>query len=96
MEIASLTAPAPQAIARADAAERKAQEFEAVFLSQLLKPMFDTVKTSSLFGGDGGEQEIFKTMMTDAYANAIASRGGLGIADAVKSSLIDLQSSAYE
>lgn len=95
MDISAIDAGAPLTVQKNDAAiDRKAKEFEAVVLGQLLKPMFETVKTSSLFGGDGGEHEVFKTMMTDTYANAIAERGGVGIADQVKSALIALQSSA--
>ena len=96
MEITALPPNLASAAPRPDPAiDRKAKEFEPVVLSQMLKPIFETVKSSSIFGGDGGEQEIFKNMMTDTYANAIAERGGLGIADQVKSALIAMQSSAH-
>lgn len=74
------------------AAERKAEEFEALVLSQLLAPMFDTAKSPSLFGGDGPEQDIFQTMLNDEYAKLLAARGGVGIADSVKDALLQLQS----
>lgn len=73
-------------------AERKAEEFEALVLSQLLAPMFETVKTQGLFGGDGPEQDAFQSMLHDEYAKALAARGGVGIADEVKDALIRLQS----
>jgi len=73
------------------AIERKAQEFEAVMLTELLKPMFDSAKAPSLFGGDGAEQSIFGAMLQEKYAEAMAARGGIGIADQVKAALIDLQ-----
>ncbi len=73
------------------AIERKAQEFEAIMLAELLKPMFETAKTPSLFGGDGAEQSIFGAMLQEKYAEAMAARGGVGIADQVKAALIDIQ-----
>lgn len=73
-------------------AARKAEEFEALVLSQLLAPMFDTAKSPSLFGGDGPEQDIFRTMLNDEYARLLAARGGVGIADSVKDALLQLQS----
>lgn len=73
------------------AIDRKAQEFEAVMLTELLKPMFDSAKAPSLFGGDGAEQSIFGAMLQEKYAEAMAARGGIGIADQVKAALIDMQ-----
>ena len=74
------------------AIEKKAEEFEALVLSLTLKPMFESAKSSALFGGDGPEQDAFRSMLNDEYAKAIAARGGVGIADQVKDALIRLQS----
>lgn len=74
------------------AIEKKAQEFEALMLAEFLKPMFDSAKTESLFGGDGAEQSIFGSMLQEKYAEAMAARGGIGIADHVKAALINIQS----
>ena len=87
--IAAYAAASPQNEA---AATRKAEEFEALVLSQLLAPMFETVKTQGLFGGDGPEQDAFKAMLHDEFAKAVAARGGVGIADQVKDALIRMQS----
>ncbi len=73
-------------------AERKAEEFEALVLSQLLAPMFETAKSPSLFGGDGAEQDTYRSMLNDEYAKLLAARGGVGIADSVKDALIQMQS----
>jgi Rod binding domain-containing protein len=72
--------------------EQKAQEFEALMLAEFLKPMFESAKAESLFGGDGAEQSIFGAMMQEKYAEAMAARGGIGIADQVKAELISIQS----
>ena len=86
--LTSVTAPADPARA---VAERKAEDFEAMVLSQLLAPMFDTAKSPSLFGGDGPEQDTFRSMLNDEYARLLAARGGVGIADSVKDALIEMQ-----
>jgi Rod binding domain-containing protein len=91
-----LTAPAnptsrrPIADSRLDAA---AKDFEAVFIAQMLAPLFSSVETPSIAGG-GKSEDFFKSLMQDAYAKAMAERGGFGLADHVKSSLITLQGGA--
>ncbi len=90
--LSALTAPVAAADQRNAAAERKAEEFEALVLSQMLAPMFETAKSPGLFGGDGPEQDIFRTMLNDEYAKLLAARGGVGIADSVKGALLQLQS----
>lgn len=79
--------------AQVTAIETKAKEFEALVLSQMLAPMFDTLEKSSLFG-DGPGGQAYQSMMNDAFANAIADHGGVGISDQIKSALISLQSSS--
>jgi len=61
-------APDPAELASPKAARtwRAAQDFEAMAISQLLTPMFDTVDTSAgPFGGGAGEQ-AFKPFLIDA------------------------------
>ncbi len=94
-QLAAISAPAPTHGQRETAAiERKAQEFEALMLAELLKPMFESAKAPALFGGDRPEQSIFGAMLQEKYAEAMAERGGIGIADQVKAALIDLQARA--
>jgi Rod binding domain-containing protein len=79
-----MIAPAPDAAELAQPAAarawRAAQDFEAMTISQLLAPMFDTVDTASgPFGGGPGEQ-AFKPFLIDAIARNMAAHGGLGLA----------------
>ena len=67
-----------------------AREFEAVFLSEMLKPMFEGVEVNETFGGGKGE-EIFRSMMIDEYGKNIASKNITGIQTQVMNKLIDLQ-----
>jgi Rod binding domain-containing protein len=69
---------------------RAAKDFEAVFIAQMLEPLFASIKTPEIAGG-GKSEDFFKSMMQEAYAKAMAERGGFGIADHVKAKLIDLQ-----
>ena len=67
-----------------------AEEFEAVFISQMLAPMFESLENDEYFGGGPGE-EIYRSMLTEHYGKSIARAGGLGLADAVQREIIRLQ-----
>lgn len=92
-------APLPMSAARADQAQtvpnelrRAAEEFESVFLTEMLSPMFEGLETDGLGGGGMGE-EIFRPMLIERYAEAISNAGGVGIADSIVRELVRLQSS---
>ncbi len=70
-----------------------AQDFEAVFIAEMMKPMFAGIKTDKRFGGGKGE-EVFRGMMIQEYGKMMAETGQIGIADSIKSELIRLQDSA--
>jgi flagellar protein FlgJ len=71
-------------------ARETAKEFEAVFLSQMLKPIFESVNLEAPFGGGMGE-EMWRSMQVDEYGKALANAGGIGIADAVFREMIKQQ-----
>jgi Rod binding domain-containing protein len=85
--VAAIPAAAPQSLARAGAA---AKEFEAVFIAQMLAPLFASVETPAIAGG-GKSEAFFKSLLQESYAKAVAERGGFGIADHVKAALLDIQ-----
>lgn len=60
-------------------ARHAAQEFESVFLTEMLQPMFEGLNTDGLGGGGQGE-EMFRPMLIQQYADAISKGGGIGIA----------------
>ncbi len=72
------------------AVRKAAQNFEAVFLSQMFGQMFKGIGTDSVFGG-GEAEDMFRPMLIDEYGKLVAKRGGVGIADAVMRSLIAQQ-----
>lgn len=67
-----------------------AEEFEAVFLAEMLGPIFDGLESGGLFGGGPGER-IYRSLMVREYAAAIARSDGIGIADAVQREILKLQ-----
>jgi peptidoglycan hydrolase FlgJ len=83
---------APQATANAAAAKKAAEDFESVFLAQMLNQMFDGISTDGPFGGGQGEA-MFRSLMMDEYGKQIASQGGIGLADAVTRQLLATQES---
>jgi Rod binding domain-containing protein len=81
--------------AQIEKTRQTAQDFEAMALGEMLKPMFDTVDTSKgLFGGGIGEA-TWKPMMVDEMAKSIAQSGGVGIADEVMKEMLRLQENAH-
>lgn len=71
-------------------AREVAEEFEAVFLAEMLKEMWSGVPTDGPFGGGPGE-DVYRSMLTEQYAGAVAKRGGIGLADAVYREILKLQ-----
>lgn len=67
-----------------------AEDFEAVFIGEMLKPMFDMVEVDDTFGGGKGE-EVFRDMMVSEYGKMIAKQGGIGIAAQIKAELLRAQ-----
>jgi Rod binding domain-containing protein len=61
---------------------KAAEEFEAVFLSEMLTPVFDKLDVDPLFGGGNGEQ-MYRSMMVQEYGKQLAKNGGVGIQDVI-------------
>jgi flagellar protein FlgJ len=77
-------------------AMKTGREFEAMFLGQMLQPMFAGMnKANSYFGGGHGE-EAFSSMLVDEYGKAIAEHGGVGIAKLVAKNILDTQDVANQ
>ena len=61
---------------------KAAEDFEAVFLSEMLTPIFDKLDVDPLFGGGHGEQ-MYRSMMVQEYGKQLAQNGGVGIQDVI-------------
>ena len=73
---------ASQASRSLDRLHKTVNEFEEVFLAQMLQPMLSGLTPEEPFGGGPGE-EMWQSMLVKEYGKAIVARGGIGIADAV-------------
>lgn len=71
-------------------ARKVADDFEAVFLSQMLAHMTAGVKLEEPFGGGPGE-DMFRSLLNNEYAKGIASRGGIGVSDQIYRQILALQ-----
>ena len=67
-----------------------AQAFEASFLAQMMKPMFEGLSTDGPFGGGQGE-EMWRSFMVEAMAKQTARAGGVGLANQVLSEMLKMQ-----
>ena len=61
------------------AVRETAQQFEAMFIQQMMKTMRDSIEKSEL--SDSHAQETFESMFDREVAHAMAKRGSMGIAD---------------
>ena len=70
-------------------ADKVSGEFEAMFLSSMLQPVFAGLKGSKMFGG-GHAEETWTAMLVDEYGKVMAKSGGLGIAKMVRDQILQL------
>jgi flagellar protein FlgJ len=61
------------------AARKVAQQFEAIFLRQLM----GSLEKTGGFGGSSTGAGVYKSMMVGALADSTAEGGGIGLADVV-------------
>lgn len=63
--------------------DKAANDFEAMFINQMLNVMFNTVPVDENFGG-GFAEETYKSLLVDEYGKKFESAGGIGLADMIK------------
>ncbi len=94
--VSALRAPAltrPAAGNTAAESRAAARSFEAVFVGQMIKPMFATLDAAPPFGG-GFAEEVWRDVLADEIGKAIVAAGGIGMADAVAGELLRAQEAA--
>ena len=72
-------------------ARQASQDFEAMFLSQMLQPMFANIGTEDGPTGGGQAESMWRSFQVDEYGKAFARSGGIGIADMVFREMIKMQ-----
>ena len=85
-----LTSPMAAPNAETPRMRETAEKFEASFLSQMLKPMFEGIETDGPFGG-GEAEGTWRSFMIDEMAKQTVRAGGIGLADTVVSEMIRMQ-----
>jgi Rod binding domain-containing protein len=73
--------------------DKAAEDFEAMFMSQMLAQMWSGVDVDPNFGG-GEAEKTWRGMMIEEYGKQIAKSGGVGISNDVKSAMLELQEQA--
>lgn len=69
---------------------QQATELEGVFLNTLMKEMMASIKTDGPFGG-GFAEDTWRGIQAEQFADAMAGSGGIGLADAIMSNLLQAQ-----
>jgi Rod binding domain-containing protein len=96
LDLIKPVASAPGAVGAADKAgkvaaiAKTAKDFEASFLSSMLGQMFQGLDTSGPFGGGQGE-EMFRSVLMDAFGKQITKAGGVGVAASVQREMLKMQ-----
>lgn len=86
-----LLKPVGQAVgAVSDKARETAEAFEATFLAQMMKPMFEGLSTDGPFGGGSAEQ-TWRSFLVDEMAKTTVAAGGIGLASSVMSEMLKMQ-----
>ncbi len=88
--MATQRTPKPGATDDVQRIRKVAEDFEAVFLGQMLKPMFANLGAEKPFGGGSGE-DMWRSLQVDEFGKAIARKGGIGIADNIFREMLKLQ-----
>ncbi len=89
----ALLQPAPSAPAVTARMRDTAEAFEASFLAEMLKPMFEGLSTDGPFGG-GEAEGTWRSFMIEAMAKQTVKAGGIGLADQVVSQMLRMQEQA--
>ncbi len=72
-------------------ADKVSREFEAMFLSSMLQPVFAGLKSGKGKFGGGHAEDTFQAMLVDEYGKTMAKAGGVGIAKMVRDQILQLQ-----
>jgi peptidoglycan hydrolase FlgJ len=70
-----------------------AEAFEASFLAQMMKPMFEGLSTEAPFGG-GEAESTWRGFLVEAMAKQTVRAGGIGLADQVVAQMVRMQEEA--
>ncbi len=93
MAVMQSSAPQLARMGKSGNIDKASKDFESMFMSQMLQPMFEGMSTDPLFGGGHGEQ-VMRTFLVQEYGKIAAQGGNIGIAAEVKNEMIRAQAAA--
>ena len=70
---------------------KKAKDFEAVFLEDVMNRVSENSGDAGPLGGGSDGGSVYKSMLMKEYAGEVVKSGGVGIADSVYRQLLKLQ-----
>jgi len=85
----SVGATAAENTPNVETTRKAAEEFEAVFLSQMLATMTQELGGAGSVAGEGGD--VYQDMFTQEVAKMISRSGGIGVADAILQEMLKVQ-----
>lgn len=75
-------------------AKKQADDFETMFLEQMVERMNASSGTEGPLGENGTGGEIWRSQLNQQYAKQIQKAGGIGISDQVMRDLLKIQASS--
>ena len=90
MDIAPLTKLAPTGPGRAEVLQAKAEDLEAVFLSEMLAHAGMGEQKGAFSGAEGETQ--FTSFLRQEQAKAIVESGGIGLAESIFNAMVRAES----
>lgn len=73
--------------------DEAARDFEALFMAEMMKPMFEGISTEAPFGG-GKTEDVFRGFLLREYGQLISQTGSIGLADFVRTAMVEMQEKA--
>lgn len=71
--------------------KKQADDFETMFLEQVTDRLFANTEDEGPMGENGTGGGIYRSMMTQQYAQQIQRSGGIGLSDQIMRSLLQVQ-----
>ncbi|WP_089174718.1 rod-binding protein [Bosea sp. AS-1] len=72
-------------------AKKQADDFEAMFLEQMTQHMFTNMGTEGPLGDNGTGGDVWRSQLTQQYAQQIQKAGGIGVSDQILREMLSLQ-----
>jgi Rod binding domain-containing protein len=79
--------------AQLTAIDGAAEDFEALFLAQMLAPLFEGLESDGPFGG-GPAEGIYRGLLVEEFGRTLARAGGIGLAEPLQREMLKLQEAA--